>query len=70
MATVGLDCLYYATITEDSLGHETFGTPEIMAKAIDVDLSIELAQSVLHADDGAAFVLKEVRPDRVILEVA
>ena len=70
MATVGLDCLYYATITEDNLGYETFGTPEIMAKAIDVDLSIELAQASLFADDGAAFILKEFKEGKLTLGTA
>ena len=27
MATIGLDKLYYATITEDEKGEETYGSP-------------------------------------------
>ena len=34
MATIGLDKLYYATITESAAGDETYGTPIPLAKAI------------------------------------
>ena len=34
MATIGLDRLYYAKITENDAGEETYGTPEQLAKAI------------------------------------
>ena len=34
MATIGLDQLYYAKITEDTNGDETYGTPQILAKAM------------------------------------
>jgi hypothetical protein len=30
MATIGLDSLYYAKITEDTNGDETYGTPQIL----------------------------------------
>ena len=33
MATIGLDKLFYAPITEDENGEETYGTPVILAKA-------------------------------------
>ena len=32
MATIGLDRLYYAKITEDTNGDETYGAPQILAK--------------------------------------
>ena len=51
MATIGLDKLYYAEITEDSEGNETYGTPTSLAKAISADLSVELAEATLYADD-------------------
>jgi hypothetical protein len=45
MATIGLDKLYYATVTEAPItGHETYDTPVMLAKAISAELSIELAQ--------------------------
>lgn len=35
MATIGLDKLYYATVTEDpTTREETYATPEPLAKAI------------------------------------
>ena len=34
MATLGLDSLYYAKITEDANGNEIYGTPKILAKAM------------------------------------
>ena len=34
MATIGLDRLYYAKITENDAGEETYGTPEQLAKAL------------------------------------
>lgn len=44
MATIGLDKLFYAEITEDSDGSETYGVPASLAKAISADLSVELAE--------------------------
>ena len=38
MATIGLDKLYYAPITENANGEETYGTPVQLAKAISADL--------------------------------
>lgn len=32
MATIGLDKLYYAKITEDENGDETYATPKLLAK--------------------------------------
>ena len=59
MATIGLDKLFYAKITEDADGNETYGTPEQLAKAMTADLSVELAEATLYADDGAAEIVKE-----------
>ena len=44
MATIGLDKLYYAKITEDSDGNETYDTPIPRAKAMSEELSVELAE--------------------------
>ena len=38
MATIGLDSLFYAPITEAQDGSETYGTPASLAKAISADL--------------------------------
>ena len=44
MATIGLDMLHYAKITEDENGNESYGTPQKLAKAMSADLSVELAE--------------------------
>lgn len=45
MATIGLDRMFYAKITEASDGEETYGVPAPLAKAMKAELSIELAGS-------------------------
>ena len=67
MATIGLDKLYYAKITEDANGNETYGTPVQLAKAIDADLSIELLEATLYADDGTDTVIKEFKSGKLTL---
>ena len=48
MATIGLDRLYYAPITESpATGDETYSTPVMLAKAISAELSVELAEATL-----------------------
>lgn len=69
MATIGLDRLYYAPITEDEKEEETYGTPVMLAKAITAELSIELAEATLHADDGAAIIIKEFKGGKLALGV-
>ena len=69
MATIGLDKLYYASITEDASGNETYGTPTQLAKAISADLSIELAEATLYADDGASEVIKDFKSGTLSLGV-
>ena len=61
MATIGLDKLFYSKITEDSSGNETYGTPVSLAKAMTAELSVELAEATLYADDGAAEIAKRSR---------
>lgn len=69
MATIGLDRLYYAKITEGEDGEETYGIPSLLAKAMKADLSIELAEAVLYADDGAAEVIKDFKSGKLSLGV-
>ena len=69
MATIGLDKLYYAKITEDAGGIETYASPQQLAKAISADLSVELAEATLYADDGAAEVVKEFKSGTLSLNV-
>ena len=69
MATIGLDKLYYAKITEDTSGNETYGDPPPLAKAMTAELSVELAEATLYADDGAAAVVKEFQSGTLTLGV-
>ena len=69
MATIGLDKLYYAKITENANGEETYATPVQLAKAISADLSVELAEATLYADDGASEVVKEFKSGTLSLGV-
>ena len=69
MATIGLDKLYYAKITEDESGNETYDTPVPLAKAISAELSVELAEATLYADDGAAEIVKEFKSGTLALGI-
>ncbi|MCQ9359234.1 MULTISPECIES: major tail protein [unclassified Corynebacterium] len=69
MATIGLDKLYYATITENEKGEETYATPEPLAKAISAELSVEVAEAILYADDGPSEVVKEFKSGSLTLGV-
>lgn len=59
MATIGLRDLYRAPITVDENGNETYGAPVRMAKAISAEISMEISEAVLYADDSAVEVVKE-----------
>ena len=69
MANIGLDRLYYAPITESATGDETYGTPVMLAKVISADLSVELAEATLWADDGPSIVIKEFKNGKLSLGV-
>ena len=69
MATIGLDKLYYAKIMEDSDGNETYDTPVPLAKAMSAELSVELAEATLYADDGASEVVKEFQSGTLTLGI-
>lgn len=69
MATIGLDRLFYSKITEGENGDETYGKPTQLAKAISADLSVELAEATLYADDGAAEIVKEFKSGTLSLGI-
>src|SRR5690625_1402685 len=69
MATIGLDRLYYARITEGENGEETYEPPTHVAKAISAELSVELAEAALYVDDGAAEVIKEFQSGTLSLGI-
>jgi phi13 family phage major tail protein len=64
-----MDKLFYSKITEDAEGNESYGKPVSLAKAIKAELSIELAEAVLHADDATAYVLKDFKSGKLSLGV-
>jgi phi13 family phage major tail protein len=67
LATIGMDKLFFATITEDEKGEETYGTPKQLAKAISADLTIDLAEANLFADDGLAYVVKDFKSGTLVI---
>ena len=69
MATIGLDKLFYSKITEGANGDETYATPVSLAKAISAELSIELSEAILYADDGPAEIVKEFKSGTLSLGV-
>ena len=52
MATIGLGQALFSIITEDANGQETYGTPEVMAKADSGGFDCEQRDRSLYADDG------------------
>ena len=69
MATIGLSDMFYAKITENSEGLETYATPSRLAKAIQADLSIEIAEAILYADDAAQESVREFQSGTLTLGV-
>lgn len=69
MATIGLDRLFYAKINEDENGIETYETPKILAKAMTAELSVELIEAILYADDGASEIVKEFNSGTLTLGI-
>jgi phi13 family phage major tail protein len=69
MATIGLDSLYYAKITEDENGNETYDIPKVLAKAMTAELSVELIEAILYADDGASEIVKEFKSGSLTLGI-
>lgn len=69
MAQIGLKNLYYAPITEDEYGNETYGTPVRLAKAINADMTVNSNDATLYADDGADVVFRDFINGTLTLEV-
>ena len=62
MATIGLDKLYYAPITENANGEETYGTPVQLAKALGCTVI-----GTTHKEEKLS-LLKEAGCDEAILD--
>lgn len=69
MATVGLRDLYRAAITTDENGVDTYGTPAKLAKAITAELTVEIAEATLYADDAVDATEKEFVSGELTLNV-
>lgn len=55
MATIGLRDMVYSKITLDpKTGEESYGAVKKLARAITASLSVDIAEAILYADDGAA----------------
>lgn len=70
MAKIGLDNLYYAIITENSSGEESYGTPAKLAPAITANLSQKYDNARLFADDKVEDDLREFSDGTISLNVA
>lgn len=69
MATVGMDKLFYSKITEDADGNETYGLPKQLAKAIKAELSVDISEGTLYADDAIAAQIKEFSQGKLTLGI-
>ena len=69
MATIGLRDLYRATVTENENGADTYGSPVRMAKAISAELSVEVEEAPLYADDAIDTLVKEFISGELTLNV-
>ena len=69
MPSIGFDRLYYATITEDANGDETYGTPLPLGKGMTADIEVEVNEAKLYADDGTVAVVKEFKDGKITLGV-
>ena len=69
MATIELSDLFYAPITEGADGLEIYGKPIRLAKAIQANLSIEVAEAMLFADDNVQETIREFQPGTLSLDI-
>ena len=70
MATIGLKDVHIALITEDSDGNETYGTPEYLAPAMNVNLKINYIEGKLPADDRTYDSAKEFNDGTIQMGLA
>ncbi|MGQ4574950.1 major tail protein [Dermabacteraceae bacterium P7006] len=55
--------------SQNQAGEETYATSQPLAKAISVELSVEVAEAILYADDGPSAVVKEFKSGKLTLGV-
>lgn len=68
MASIGLKYPIYAPLTETETT-ASYSGGKVIAKAIKANLSIELVEAILYADDGAAESSKEFKKGTLALNV-
>lgn len=60
MPAIGLQYPVYAQLTENEIaGTHEYGTGKIAAKAVKVDMSLNIAENTFYADDNAAESVRE-----------
>ena len=69
MPRIGLDSIYMAEITEDSLGNETYGTPVALAKALSANLTINEKEAILYANDKLDEYYREFNDGTIDLNI-
>lgn len=71
MATVGLDKLYYAGIIPAAGENPAeYDTPQPLAGAISVDVTVEAHDAPLYADDGVLYHAREFKSGKITINVA
>lgn len=65
---LGLKDLHYAKVTKNG-DQRSYGSPAVLAKAIKVDLSTNMAEASLYADDTLAFNAKSFVDGKISLNV-
>lgn len=68
--TIGLKDLYYAVISENADGEESYGTPVKLAPAMSATLNLNFDEAVLYADDKVEDDLKEFSSGTISLGVS
>lgn len=69
MATIGLDKIYYAKITEDAAGDETYEKPTPLSPAISAEMNVDINEAILYAEDGISENVKEFKSGTLTLGV-
>ena len=69
LQSVLINCITPKLQKHPAPGEETYDTPVQLAKAMSAELSVELAEATLYADDGAAEIVKEFQSGTLTLGV-
>jgi phi13 family phage major tail protein len=64
-----MDKVYYATITEDDEGIETYSIPRPLAKAVSADITVDILEDDFYADDGICYSFKEFKSGKLTMNI-